>query len=53
MSEANKEVGSYAFSTRTAQTLNSGIFEDGSRVGFVSRFAQASPPQWNGTNKVS
>ena len=41
------------FSIRTAQTLNSGIFETGSSAALVSRLAHAGPPQWNGTNSVS
>src|SRR4051794_36921703 len=42
-----------ARSTRTAQTLNSGIFEIGSSAGLVTRFALPWPPQWNGMNTVS
>src|SRR5438270_238462 len=40
-------------SRRAAQTLNSGIRDVGSSAGLVRRLAQASSPQWNGTNRVS
>ena len=40
-------------STRTAQTLNSGIRLIGSRASFVSRLADPSPPQWKGRKTVS
>lgn len=43
----------YAGSTRTAQTLNSGIRETGSRAGLVRELARPSPGQWNGMNTVS
>src|SRR5207245_11192658 len=38
---------------RTAQTLNSGISLVGSRAALVKRFADCSPPQWNGRKIVS
>src|SRR5581483_3896251 len=33
-------------STRQAQTLNSGIFDTGSRASIVMRFAATRPAQW-------
>src|SRR5690606_11245450 len=40
-------------SSRTAQTLNSGILDSGSSAGLVSWLAAFRPPQWYGTNTVS
>ena len=40
-------------SSRTAQTLNSGIPETGSIASLVSRLALSSPAQWNGRKTVS
>ena len=42
-----------AFDTRTAQTLNSGIFEIGSSARIVQLFADRSSGQWYGMNTVS
>ena len=40
-------------SRRTAHTLNSGIFDTGSRAGLVTRLTEPRPPQWKGMNTVS
>ena len=42
-----------ARSTRTAATLNSGIFDIGSTARLVSWFAALPPGQWYGMNTVS
>jgi len=39
----------HALSTRTAQTLYSGIFEEGSKAALVRKFAADSPSFTNGT----
>jgi len=43
----------YAFLTRTAQTLYSGIFEIGSCAEIVNWFALFAPAQWYGMKIVS
>ena len=45
--------GPGAFSSRQAETLNSGILLRGSSVRCVSRFALRFPGQWYGRNTVS
>src|SRR5690606_32644161 len=44
---------SVVFSTRTAETLYSGIFESGSSARLVSWLAACRPGQWYGMNTVS
>src|SRR5690606_12004006 len=52
-SSTTAERGGPTRSTRTADTLYSGIFDSGSRARFVSWLADREPGQWYGMNTVS